>query len=91
MDRGEQRRVGTRRFIQSHNFQILNFHVKIHPNRIRDELGPDLLWKHKHSPIHPSYSGLQEKGTLSSRSKGRFLRGTGRELGAGKNGKVDRE
>jgi len=45
MDRGEQRRVGTRRFIQSHNFQILNFHVKIHPNRIMDELGPDLLWK----------------------------------------------
>ena len=85
---GRQRRVGTRRFIPSHNFQILNFHVKIHPNRI---IGPDLLWKITHSPINPSYSGLQGKGTLSSRSKGRFLRGTGRELGAGKNGKVYRE
>jgi hypothetical protein len=71
-----QRKVGTTRFIQSHNFQILNFHVKMHPNHMIARLGPDLLWKLKRSPIPPSHSGLQGKGTsLSSRIKGRFSRG----------------
>jgi len=45
-----------------------------------DELGPDLLWKLKHSPIHPSYSGLQGKGTLSSRSKGALFAGDGKGI-----------